>query len=99
MENKVLRDILEPERQEVTGGWIEWHYEEMRDLCLLLNGIRVMKLGSLRWVGHVACVGENKNGTNTILMARPEGKGRLGSSRHRWKDNNNNNKKVYLNTF
>jgi hypothetical protein len=79
----------------VTGAWIKRHNEELHDLCLLLNVIRAIKLGSLRWMGHVACVGENKNHTKTILMARPEGKERLGRSRHRWKDNNN---KVYLNT-
>ena len=96
MENKVLREIEEPEREDVTGGWIKRHNEELHDLCLLLNVIRVIKLGSLRWVGHVACMGENKILMNTILMVRPEGKERLGRSRHRWKDNNN---KVYLNTF
>ena len=71
MENEVLRETEEPEKEEVTGGWIKRHNEELHDLCLLLNVIRVIKLGSLRWVGHVACMGENKNATNTILMARP----------------------------
>jgi len=76
----------------VTGGWTKWHNEGLNDLCLLLNVIEVLK-----WWGtwHVE---ENKDGTNTILMARSEGKGHLGRSRYRWKDNNNNNNKVYLNT-
>jgi hypothetical protein len=46
--------------------------------------IRVIKLRSLRWIGHVACIGENKNAMSTNLVARPEGKGPLGRARHRW---------------
>jgi hypothetical protein len=68
----------------------------------LLKVIGVVRLRKMRWVGHVACVGENKNGMNTILVARPDGKGPLGRYRHGWKgnnNNNNNNNAVYLNTF
>jgi hypothetical protein len=100
MESKMLREVLGPKREavRVRGGWIKWHNEELHCWCLSLNVIRVIKLRSLRWVGHVACMGDNKNGTNTILVVTPEGNGPLGRSRHRWKDddNNNNNNKCTL---
>jgi len=40
----------------------------------------------MRWVGHVARMGE-KRGVYRILVGRPEGKGQLGRSRRRWEDN------------
>jgi uncharacterized protein YbdZ (MbtH family) len=43
MENKVQREILGPERKEVTRGWIKWHNEGLHDSCLLLNVIRAIK--------------------------------------------------------
>jgi len=62
----VLRETVGPEREEVTGGWIKLYSEQLHDLYLSLNVIRFIKLGSSRWVGHVACVAENKNGTNNF---------------------------------
>ena len=36
-ENRVLRRIFGPKRDEVTGEWIEIHREEIKDLCCSLN--------------------------------------------------------------
>jgi len=45
-----------PKRNEVTGEWRKLH-EELNDLYSP-DIVRVIKSRSLRWVGHVACVGE-----------------------------------------
>jgi hypothetical protein len=42
-ENKVLRRILGPMRDEVTGGWRKLHNEELRDLYSSPSIIRIMK--------------------------------------------------------
>jgi hypothetical protein len=40
----------------------------------------------IRWVGHVACMGEGR-GVYRVMVGRPKGKRPLGRPRHRWKDN------------
>jgi len=40
----------------------------------------------MRWVGHVACMGE-RSGVYRILVEKPERKRPLGRLRHRWEDN------------
>jgi hypothetical protein len=42
-ENRVLRRILEPNMDEVTGGWRGLHNEELRNLCSLSSIIRMIK--------------------------------------------------------
>jgi hypothetical protein len=53
-ENKVLRRILGPKRDEVTGGWRKLHNEELRDLYSSPSIIRIIKSRKMRWAGHVA---------------------------------------------
>jgi len=57
-ENSVLRRILGPERDEVTGEWRKLHNEELNDLYSSLSIVRVIKSGRMRWAGHVAGMGE-----------------------------------------
>jgi hypothetical protein len=57
-ENKVLRRIFGPKREEVTGGWRKLHNEELCDLYSSLSIIRIIKSKRMRWVGHVARMGE-----------------------------------------
>jgi hypothetical protein len=45
----------------------------------------VIKLRRLRWVGHDACLGEER-GVYRFLFGRPEGKRPLGRPRRRWED-------------
>jgi hypothetical protein len=53
-ENRVLRIIFGPKREEVAGGWRRLHNEELRNLYVSPNVIRVIKLRSMMgWVGHV----------------------------------------------
>jgi hypothetical protein len=42
-ENKVVRRIYGPKRDEVTGGWRKLHNEQLRDLCPSPSIIRIMK--------------------------------------------------------
>jgi hypothetical protein len=53
-ENRVLRRIFGPKRDEVTGEWRKLHNEELHDLYSLSSIIRIMKARRMRWTGHVA---------------------------------------------
>jgi hypothetical protein len=65
---------------------IKLHNEELHDLHSSPSIIRIIKLRRMRWVGHVARIGE-KRGVYRLLVGRPEGKRPLGRPRHRWIDN------------
>ena len=60
-ENKVLRRIFGPRRDEVTGEWWRVQNEELNDLYCSSNIVRVIKLRRMRWVGHVARMGEERD--------------------------------------
>jgi hypothetical protein len=85
-ENRVLRRIFGPKRDQMTGQWRTLHNEELNDLCSSPNIIRVIKSRRMRWAGHVARMGE-KRGAYRILVGRPEGRRPLGRPRCRWEDN------------
>jgi hypothetical protein len=53
----VLRKILRPRRNEVTGEWRRVNYEELYNLCSPSN-IRVTKSRRMKWAGHVARIEE-----------------------------------------
>jgi hypothetical protein len=53
-ENRVLRKIFGPKRDEVTGEWRKLHNEELRDLYSSPSIIRIIKWRRMRRVGHVA---------------------------------------------
>jgi hypothetical protein len=85
-ENRVLRRVFVPKRDEVTGEWKKLHNEELSDLYSLPNIVWVVKSRRLRWAGCVARMGEGR-GVHRVLMGKPEGKRQLGRSRHRFEDN------------
>jgi hypothetical protein len=84
-ENRVLRRIFGPERDEVTGEFRKLNNEELNDLYSLANFVRVIKFRIMRWAGHVARMGER--GVYKVLVGKPEGKKPLGRPRRRWYDN------------
>ena len=85
-ENRVLRGIFGPERDEVTGEWRKLHNEELIDMYCSHNIVRVIKSRRMRWAGHVARIGERR-GVCRVLVGKPEGKRPLGRPRRRWENN------------
>jgi hypothetical protein len=59
-ENRVLRRIYGPKRDEATGEWRRLHNEELNDLYSSPNIIRVIKSRRQRWVWHVARMGKRE---------------------------------------
>jgi hypothetical protein len=53
-ENRVLRRIFGPKRDEVTGGWRKLHNEELHNLYSSLSIIRMDKSRRMTWAGNVA---------------------------------------------
>jgi len=85
-ENRVLRKLFGPKRDEVTGEWRKLHNEELNDLYSLPNIVRVVKSRRMRWAGHVARMGEDR-GVQRVLVGKPEGKRPWGKPRRKWEDN------------
>jgi hypothetical protein len=85
-ENRVLRRIFGPKRDEVTGELRKLHNEDLSDLYSLPNIMWVVKSRRMRWAGHVARMGEGR-GVYRVLVGKPEGKSPLGRPRRRWEDN------------
>jgi hypothetical protein len=84
-ENRVLRRLFGPKRDEVTGEWRKLHNEELNDLYSLPNIVRVVKSRRMRWAGQVARMGEGRV-LHRILVGKPEGRRPLGRPRLRWDD-------------
>jgi hypothetical protein len=82
----MLRRILGPKRDEVTGQWRKMHNEELNDLYCSHNIVWVIKSRRMRWAGHVTRMGKRR-GACRVLVGKPEGKRPLGKRRRRWEDN------------
>jgi hypothetical protein len=67
-ENRVLRRIFGPKRDEVTGVWRKLHNEELCNLYSLPSIIRIIKSGSM----------SEKRNAYKLLVGNPEGKRPLG---------------------
>jgi hypothetical protein len=85
-DNRVLRGVFGPKRVEATGEWRKLHNEELNDLYSLPNIVRVVKSRRMRWVGHVARMGEER-GLHRVLVGKREGKRPLVRPRRRWEEN------------
>jgi hypothetical protein len=72
-ENRLLRRIFGPKRDEATGEWRRLHNEELNHLYSSPNIFRVIKSRRMRWAGHVARMAK-KEGAYMILVGRPEGR-------------------------
>jgi hypothetical protein len=69
-ENRVLRRIFGPKRDEVTGEWRKLHNEELRDLCSSPSIIRMIKPRWMKWAGHIERMGERKN-AYSLFVGKP----------------------------
>jgi hypothetical protein len=85
-ENRVLRRIFGPKRDEVTGEWRKLLNGELRDLYSLPSIFRKIKSRRIRWASHVVRIGEKRNAYR-LLVGMPVGKRPLGRPRRRWMDN------------
>jgi len=82
-ENRMLKRIFLPKRDEVTWEWRKLHNEELNDLYSPFNNVRVIKSRRMRWAGHVVRMGR---GEERRMQRKPEGKRPLGRPRRRWED-------------
>jgi hypothetical protein len=71
-ENRVLRRIFGPKRDEVTGEWKKLRNEVLHDLYSSPSIIKIMKARRMRWAGHVAGMWEKRNAYR-LLMGKLEG--------------------------
>jgi hypothetical protein len=74
VENRVLRRIFGPKRDEVTGDWRKLR-NELQNLQSSPNIRRLIKSKETRWTGHVARMGEMINAYK-LLVSKPEKKTR-----------------------
>ena len=88
-ENRVLRRLFGPKRDEITGEWRTLHHEELKDLYCSSNIVRLIKSRRMRRAGHVALmgVGGGSRGVYGVLVRNPKGKRPLGRPKHRCVDN------------
>ena len=84
-ENMALRRIFVPKRDEVRDEWRKPYNEELSDLYFSPNIVRVIKSRTMRWAGHVACMG--RGNTCTGFVEKREGKGLIWRQRGRWEEN------------
>jgi hypothetical protein len=85
-ENRVLRRIFGPKRDEVTRGWRKLHNEELHILCFCPSIIRTIKSRRMGLEEHVARMVEKLNAYR-IFEGKSDGKRPLGRPRGRWLDN------------
>jgi hypothetical protein len=76
-ENRVLRRIFGPRRDEVTGDWKTLHNEQLHNLYPSPSIIRMIKPRSVRWAGRVERI-RKKRDAFRILVGKSEGKKLLG---------------------
>jgi hypothetical protein len=84
-ENRVLRRISGPKRDEVTREWRKLHSGELHNLYSSPDIVRQIKSRRMRWAGNVARMEEVRK-VYKVLMGMFEGKRPLERPRRRWED-------------
>jgi hypothetical protein len=90
LEDRVLRGIFGPKRDEVMVEWRKLHNADLPDLYSSPNIIGLIKSRRMRWARHVACMGEGRN-VYRVLVRKPDGKRPFERPRRRWEDEINMN--------
>jgi len=54
-ENRVMRRIFGPKREEVAGGWRRLHNEGCHNLEASPDIVRVIKSSGMRWAENITC--------------------------------------------
>jgi hypothetical protein len=57
-ENRMLRRVFGPKRDEMVGGWGKLHNEDRHNFYSMSSIIRMLESRRMRWVGHAAHMGE-----------------------------------------
>ena len=70
-DNRLLRRIFGPKRDEVTRKWRKLNNEEVSDFYSSPYIVRIIKSRRIRWVGHVALMGERR-GVYRVSVGEPE---------------------------
>jgi hypothetical protein len=65
--------------------WRKLNNEELHNLYSSPDIIRQVKSRRMRWAGHVARMGEERE-VYRVLVGKPKGKRPLGRPRRRWED-------------
>jgi hypothetical protein len=86
IENRVLRKIFEPNREEVTVVWRKLHNEELPNLYSSPTIVQVIKCRRMRWAENVARMGEGR-GVYRVLVGKPGEKRPLRRLRRRGEAN------------
>jgi hypothetical protein len=76
-ENRMLRRIFGPKRDEVTEWWRKLHNKGLHGLKSLPRIITIIKPRRMTWAGHVAQMGQKRN-VPRLLVGKPEEKRPLG---------------------
>jgi hypothetical protein len=71
-ENRVLRRLFGPKRDDVIGGWRKRHNEGLHNLNSAPSIIRMIKSKRMRWAGHVAVMGEKWNAYSISVGKRED---------------------------
>jgi hypothetical protein len=84
-DNRALRSIFGPKRDEVTREWRKLHNEELNDLYSSPSIVWMIKSRRMQWTGHMAHM-RDRRGIYRVLVRKPKGKRPLGRPRHSWED-------------
>jgi CTP synthase (UTP-ammonia lyase) len=85
-ENRELKRMFGPNRDEIIRGWRKLHDEEFHNLNSSPNIIKMIKSRRIKWLGHVARMGEKRIAYRDLLV-KLEGKRVLERHRRRWENN------------
>jgi len=82
LENRVLRRIFVPKRNEGTGKWRKLHIEYLNDRYTLPSIVQAIQSRRMWWAGHITSM-EGSRGVYRVLVGKLEGKTPFGRPRSR----------------